>query len=434
MILVILLNLNHCLSLTLRTFTISSSDGDLRTKQRSMKMIETEPGTQAVDFENREVAFSGKSNSDLTRAYWLFTTMSSNFLVNNGPKFLNVAMALRLPVLSIVKATIYKHFCGGEDITDCNETVIKLYKNKIGSVLDYSVEGEENEENFEHTTAEIISTIARAKGDPAIPFCVFKMTGVARFDILDKASAGTLSPKDKSEFEKVKLRVHKICSAAFENNVRLFIDAEESWIQPAIDHLADEMMEKFNKQRAIIYNTVQLYLTDRLEFLKQSHLRAKSKGYMLGVKLVRGAYMEKERERAIEKKYPSPIQPDHASTNRDYDAALAYCIENFPEIAICAGTHNEESSHLLVRLMIQKNIPHNHPDIWFSQLLGMSDHISYNLAAANYNVAKYVPYGPVKSVLPYLIRRAQENTSIAGQTGRELKLISEEKKRRKLGK
>ncbi len=397
-----------------------------------MNTIETVPGSQTIDFENLEIAFSGKSDSDLTRAYLLFSAMGSNFLVQNGPKFLNVAMALRIPVLPIVKATIYKHFCGGEDISECNETVAKLYKNKIGSVLDYSVEGEENEENFEHTTSEIISTIARAKGDPAIPFCVFKMTGVGRFDILEKVSKGnSLSSKDNAEFGKVKFRVSKICSAAFENNVRLFIDAEESWIQPAIDHLADEMMEKFNKQNTLIYNTIQLYRTDRLEFLKQSHLRAKSKGYFLGVKLVRGAYMEKERDRAVEKKYPSPIQPDHASTNRDYDAALTYCVENFPEIAICAGTHNEESSHLLVRLMIQKNIPHNHPDIWFSQLLGMSDHISYNLAAANYNVAKYVPYGPVKSVLPYLIRRAQENTSIAGQTGRELRLISAEKKRRK---
>ncbi|HMT30572.1 MAG TPA: proline dehydrogenase family protein, partial [Bacteroidia bacterium] len=348
-----------------------------------MNTIETEPGTQAVDFENLEVAFSGKTDGDLTRAYWLFTAMSSNFLVNNGPKFLDFAMALRLPVLSIVKATIYKHFCGGEDIHDCDETVRKLYKSKIGSVLDYSVEGEENEENFEHTTAEIISTIARAKGDPATPFCVFKMTGVARFDILEKVSSeNTLATKDKEEFEKVKHRVNKICTAAFENNVRLFIDAEESLIQSAIDHLADEMMEKFNKKKAIVYNTVQLYRTDRLEFLKASHLKAKSKGYILGMKLVRGAYMEKERERATEKGYPSPIQPDHASTNRDYDAALTYCIDNFPEIAICAGTHNEESSHLLVRLMIQKNIPHNHPDIWFSQLLGMSDHISYNLAAA----------------------------------------------------
>lgn len=397
-----------------------------------MNTIETEPGTQAVDFENLEVAFSGKSDSDLTRAYWLFTAMSSNFLVNNGPRFLDFAMALRLPVLSIVKATIYKHFCGGEDIHDCNETVKKLYKNKIGSVLDYSVEGEENEANFDHTTSEIISTIARAKGDPSIPFCVFKMTGVARFNLLEKVSAGgQLTSKDKDEFEKVKYRVNKICSAAFENDVRLFIDAEETWIQPAIDHVADEMMEKYNKQKAIVYNTVQLYRTDRLEFLKASHLKAKSKGYFLGMKLVRGAYMEKERERAAEKGYPSPIQPDHASTNRDYNAALTYCIDHFPEIAICAGTHNEESSHLLVRLMILKNIPHNHHDIWFSQLLGMSDHISYNLAAAGYNVAKYVPYGPVKSVLPYLIRRAQENTSIAGQTGRELKMISEEKKRRK---
>ena len=213
--------------------------------------------------------------------------------------------------------------------------------------------------------------------------------------------------------------------------MRIFIDAEESWIQPAIDAMADEMMALFNKEKAIVYNTVQLYRTDRLEFLKQSHQKATKSGYKLGLKLVRGAYMEKERDRALEKGYPSPIQPDHQSSNRDYDAALRYCVDHFGEIAICAGTHNEESSHLLVRLMKEKNIPVNHSDIWFSQLLGMSDHISYNLAAAGYNVAKYVPYGPVKSVLPYLIRRAQENTSIAGQTGRELRMITEEKKRRR---
>ena len=394
---------------------------------------ETYTETTPVNFDNLEVAFAGKSDGDLTRAYWLFKAMANNTLVNNGPALLDFALKLRLPVLPIVKATIYKHFCGGEDINDCNQTVKALYSHGIGSVLDYSVEGAENEENFDHTCAEIIATIKRAKGDPAIPFCVFKTTGVARFRLLENISSGlTLSGERKQEFEKVKSRILQICSAAAENDVRVFIDAEESWIQKAIDDLADEMMEKFNKQKALIYNTIQLYRTDRLEFLKKSHHKAVERKYYLGLKLVRGAYMEKERDRAAEKGYPSPIQPDHASTNHDYNAALTYCIDHFGEIAICAGTHNEESSHLLIRLMIQKNIPHNHPDIWFSQLLGMSDHISGNLAAAGYNVAKYVPYGPVKSVLPYLIRRAQENTSIAGQTGRELKMILEEKKRRRI--
>lgn len=395
-------------------------------------MDTSQPSSAPVNFDNLEIAFSGKSDSDLTRAYWLFKAINSNFLVKNGPGFLNFAMALRLPVLPIVKATIFKHFCGGEDITDCNKTVQALHSSKIGSVLDYSVEGEENEDNFEHTTTEIINTITRAKGDPATPFCVFKVTGIARFNLLEKASAAPLNdPKDIADYKKVHDRIHRICHHAAANNVRIFIDAEESWIQPAIDAMADEMMALFNKEKAIVYNTVQLYRTDRLEFLKQSHQKATKSGYKLGLKLVRGAYMEKERDRALEKGYPSPIQPDHQSSNRDYDAALRYCVDHFGEIAICAGTHNEESSHLLVRLMKEKNIPVNHSDIWFSQLLGMSDHISYNLAAAGYNVAKYVPYGPVKSVLPYLIRRAQENTSIAGQTGRELRMITEEKKRRR---
>lgn len=386
-----------------------------------------------VSFDNLEVAFAGKSNSDLTRAYWLFKAMSNNTLVNNGPALLDFALKLHLPVLPVIRATIYKHFCGGEDINDCNNTIHALHARGIGSVLDYSVEGAENEENFEHTCSEIIATVKRAKGDPSIPFCVFKTTGVARNQLLENVSSGlSLTGEEKLEFEKVKSRILRICTTAAENDVRVFIDAEESWIQQAIDDLADEMMLKFNKQKALIYNTIQLYRTDRLDFLRKSHQKAMRGNYHLGLKLVRGAYMEKERERAAEKGYPSPIQPDHAATNHDYDAALTYCIDHFGEIAICAGTHNEESSHLLIRLMIQKNIPHNHPDIWFSQLLGMSDHISGNLAAGGYNVAKYVPYGPVKSVLPYLIRRAQENTSIAGQTGRELKMILQEKKRRKI--
>lgn len=390
--------------------------------------------SKPLDFNNLEIAFAGKSDYDLTRAYWLFKAMSSNMLVKNGPVLLDVALKLKLPVIPVIRSTIYKHFCGGEDIVDCNKTIDALKKNGIGSVLDYSVEGAESEENYNHTTAEIIATIKRAKGDPSVPFCVFKTTGVARFGLLEKISAGKkLSESDQTEFSRASQRVLDICSSASENDVRIFIDAEESWIQQAIDDLADAMMEKFNNQKAIVYNTIQLYRSDRLNFLKLSYKKATERNYKLGLKLVRGAYMEKERARAVEKKYPSPIQPDHAATNRDYDAALTFCVEHIKDIEICAGTHNEQSCHLLARLMQSKNIAANHSAIWFSQLLGMSDHISSNLAAAGYNVAKYVPYGPVISVLPYLIRRAQENTSIAGQTGRELNMILAEKKRRKLG-
>jgi len=402
------------------------------TQSQTSMISEAAPVTKPVDFDDLKTAFSGKTDQDLTRAYWLFKAISINFFVNHGPKMLNTALALRLPVIPIIRATIFKHFCGGEDIHDCNKTIKALYAGGIGSVLDYSVEGEENEANFELTTRELLSTIDRAKGDPSIPFCVFKVTGIAGFSILEKVSSGAaLTSSETETFSKVRERIHRICSHASRSRVRIFIDAEESWIQQAIDDLVDEMMEQFNRDGIIVYNTAQLYRTDRLEFIKESHRKAKSKGYRVGFKLVRGAYMEKERERAAEKGYPSPIQPDHSSSNRDYDEALRYCISNFPDIAVCAGTHNENSSHLLVRLMADNNIPRNHSDIWFSQLLGMSDHISYNLAAAGYNVAKYVPYGPVKSVLPYLIRRAQENTSISGQTGRELRMIEFEQKRRR---
>jgi len=359
--------------------------------------------------------------------------MGSNLLVSNGPVLLDIALKLHVPVLPVIKATLFKHFCGGENIAECNNTIAALHRDGIGSVLDYSIEGEEKESVFESTTKEIIATIDRATGDTSIPFCVFKVTGIARFDCLEKISSEkTVEESDRTEFEKVRQRVLSICEHAASCKVRIFIDAEESWIQPAIDTLADEMMKRFNGgDRAVVFNTIQLYRSDRLAFLKASHRKAAHEGYKLGLKLVRGAYMEKERERAQKNEYPSPIQPDWKATNNDYDAALKYCVEHISEIEICAGTHNEESCKLLVELMQSARLAANDDRIWFSQLLGMSDHISYNLAAAGYNVAKYVPYGPVKSVLPYLIRRAMENTSIAGQTGRELRMIHDEKIRRK---
>lgn len=387
---------------------------------------------KSIDFENIEVAFKGKTNSQLKKAYWLFKAISYPSLVKLGPSLLKIALFLRLPVVPIVRATIFKHFCGGEHIDDCTKTVAELWKNNIGSILDYSVEGAENEASFDSTTDEICATVERAKGDPSIPFCVFKVTGVSNFGLLEKVSAGDqLSESEQEAFNKVKKRISKISDLAARYGVRLFIDAEESWIQPAIDGLANDMMEQHNREKVIVYNTIQLYRTDRLEFLKQSHARGLERGYKNGFKLVRGAYMEKERKRAAEMGYPSPIQPNHASCTRDYDLALEFCMKNHERISICAGTHNEASSILLTQLMSQQGMSNNDTSVWFSQLLGMSDHLSGNLAAAGYNVAKYVPYGPVKSVLPYLIRRAQENTSIAGQTGRELSMIIQELKRRK---
>ncbi|MFM7176466.1 MAG: proline dehydrogenase family protein [Bacteroidota bacterium] len=388
--------------------------------------------TKPLDLDNIEVAFKGKTDGELKKAYWLFKAIAFPSLVKASPALLRIAMAVRFPVVPIVRATIFKHFCGGENIHDCNETVKKLWQQRIGSILDYSVEGEENEGNFDKTTEEICATVERAQGDPSIPFCVFKVTGISRFALLEKVSSGaTLSTDENDEYSKVRERIGKICGLAAKNRVRLFIDAEESWIQPAIDGLADDMMALHNKEHVIVYNTIQLYRTDRLTFLKKSHERGQTMGYKNGFKLVRGAYMEKERARAVEMGYPSPIQPDREHCNRDYDDALRFCIEHIDSIAICAGTHNENSSRLLTTLMREHQIPNDHPSIWFSQLLGMSDHLSGNLANSGYMVAKYVPYGPVKSVLPYLIRRAQENTSIAGQTGRELSMIMRELKRRR---
>ncbi len=385
-----------------------------------------------VSFDNTEIAFSGKSDADLRRSYWLFRMIGSPAFVKMGKGLTTFAIKTHLPIKGIIKATIFRQFVGGETIDECARTVKALGKYGIGTILDYSVEGKESEEDFDRCAEETIATVERAKNDPHIPFCVFKVTGLARFALLEKVSAGEqLSEAEKEEFARVERRVERISAVAHSYAKPLFIDAEESWIQQAIDDLADAMMARFNTKKAIVYNTFQLYRKDRLPFLQSSLAKAEQGGYFLGAKLVRGAYMEKERERAAKMGYPSPIQDSKENSDRDYDNALRFCIDHIDRIAVCAGTHNESSSLLLVKLMAEKKIPHDHPHVYFSQLLGMSDHISFNLSADKYNVAKYVPYGPVKEVLPYLIRRAQENTSVKGQTGRELSLIIKEKKRRK---
>ncbi len=384
-----------------------------------------------VSFENVENAFAYKTNADITKAYWLFKSISHPFVVKYAPALTEAALKLHFPIKGMVKKTIYEHFCGGETIEECQHTIDNLARFNVGSILDYSVEGKEEEAEFDHACEEIVATVIRATGDHKISFSVFKVTGLARFALLEKISAGKkLSEDEADEFERIRQRIDKICGLAYRNNVRVFIDAEESWIQQAIDNLAEEMMGKYNKEKAVIYNTIQLYRVDRLAFLKNSYEHALKNNYFLGEKLVRGAYMEKERKRAADMNYPSPIQPDKQSSDRDYDEALKFCVDHIDRISICAGTHNEKSSLLLTHLINEKGISNNDERIYFSQLLGMSDHISFNLAKAGYKVAKYVPYGPVISVLPYLTRRAQENTSMAGQMGRELKLILEEKKRR----
>ena len=342
-----------------------------------------------------------------------------------------MALFLRFPILGLIKTTIFKHFCGGESIMDSQKTIEELSHYQIGTILDYSVEGQESEANFDVVMEETIATIERAAGDNKIPFSVFKITGVGRFALLEKVNAKqTLSENEKKEYERIKNRINTICKKAHSLSVPIFIDAEESWIQDTIDDIAIAMMHKYNKERAIVYNTLQMYRWDRLAYLKQCYADAENHKYFLGLKLVRGAYMEKERARAEKLGYASPIQKNKASTDKDYDIAIFFCVENIDRIAFCAGTHNEDSSAKLTKLLVDKGIDKNDNRVYFSQLLGMSDHISYNLAFAKYNVAKYVPYGPVKEVMPYLIRRAEENTSISGQTSRELALIMKEKARR----
>ncbi|MGZ3901372.1 MAG: proline dehydrogenase family protein [Bacteroidia bacterium] len=382
-----------------------------------------------VSFDNTENAFKAKTDNELRRSYWLFKLIGNPLMVKFGAQ--TAPLALNIGFKGLIKNTIFKQFVGGENIHDCSETIAQLGKYNIGTILDYSVEGKESEMDFDNCLNETLETIKKAKNDINIPFCVFKVTGLARFDLLVKVSAQhVLSVEEDKEWNMVKHRVHLICKSAMESDQPIFIDAEESWIQPAIDRLAEDNIEACNKTKTIVYNTFQLYRHDRLNYLKETFQKAKEGNFFMGAKLVRGAYMEKERKRAIEMHYPSPIQETKAESDKDYDDALRFCVEHIDRISICAGTHNENSSALLVQLMKEKNIAPNDKHIYFSQLLGMSDHISYNLSLNGYNVAKYVPYGPVKEVLPYLIRRAQENTSVKGQTGRELNLIVKEKNRR----
>lgn len=385
-----------------------------------------------LNFQDTATAFADKTDSQLREKYRLFKMMNSPSLVNFGTAATNFALSIGLPISGIIKYTIYEQFCGGETIEECQKTIEKLGASHIGTILDYSVEGKSQEEDFERTKEEIIRTIERAKGDPNIPFAVFKLTGIAPLGTLEKISSETeLTEKSLLKWERIQSRVNEICGFAHSLDQPVFIDAEDFHIQNAIDRLATAMMERYNTEKPLIYNTIQLYRKDRLEFLQTSHAEAREKGYFYGIKLVRGAYMEKERERAEAKGYPSPINETKADTDHDYDAAIFYCLDNIEDISFVCATHNEASTQLLVAEMAKRNLPPDHPHIYFSQLYGMSDNLSYVLAKNGYNVSKYVPYGPVKDALPYLTRRAQENTSVAGQVSRELDLIKRELERRK---
>jgi proline dehydrogenase len=384
-----------------------------------------------ISFENTGVAFHSLSNKQLKKALWVFQLIGRPWIVLIGKILVHIALFLRIPIGWAIRGNVFDHFCGGENIEDCAGTMKVLGEHNIGAILDYSVEGKENEEDFDSTLGETLRTIEAAKHSDKIPFSVFKATGISRTSLLEKVqSSESLSPSERDEYKKIQTRVDKICHEASGANAPVFIDAEESWIQDPIDDMATAMMQKYNQDRVAVFNTIQLYRHDRLAYLKKSLAHAKEHGYILAVKLVRGAYMEKERDRAEDHGYPSPIQPDKKATDRDFNLALEFCLDNIDNIVVCAGTHNESSSKYLAKLMEDKGLAAGDSRIWFAQLYGMSDHISFNLSKAGYNVAKYVPYGPIREVIPYLIRRAEENTAMKGQTGRELSLIRKELERR----
>jgi proline dehydrogenase len=385
-----------------------------------------------ISFASTEIAFRIKSNGELSRAYILFRAISNRMLVRVGGFLSKLAIRIRFPISWIVKRTIYSHFCGGETIDDCIPTIRKLSKYNVKSILDYSVEGGENPEQINAALEETLQTVKNARGNKDIPFTVFKPTAFIISEVLRKTSSGeSLTAKEQEEVDLFRYRVNILCSTAYENDVRIMIDAEDVWYQNHIDELVMDMMEKYNRQKAIVFNTYQMYRCDRMDVFSKDLQRARKQDFYLGIKFVRGAYMERERKRALEGGYPSPIHPDKEATDRDFDSALKLAVENIDRVSIFNGTHNERSSLYLAELMEEHNINRDDERCWFSQLYGMSDHISFNLAHMGYNVAKYLPYGPVQHVLPYLIRRTEENTSIAGQTSRELSLILEERKRRK---
>ncbi|GAA4270231.1 proline dehydrogenase family protein [Hyunsoonleella aestuarii] len=384
-------------------------------------------------FDNTEIAFALKNDSELERAYFLFKMISIQPLVRIGTAATNFAIKANLPIEGLIRSTVFDHFCGGVNEEDCIPVIDKMFNKGVSSVLDYSVEGKENEAEFDSAMHTILKIIDFAKQRDAIPIAVFKPTGFGRFSLYEKVSKGEgLNKNETIEWNNVITRFDTVCERAKKNDVAVLIDAEESWMQDAADDLVTKMMQKYNTEKPIVYNTLQMYRHDRLAFLRQQHALAKNGGYYLGYKLVRGAYMEKENDRAELKNYVSPICVNKTATDINFDSATTYMLNNLNDMSMFAGTHNEDSSYLIMKLMREKGIENSDKRVWFGQLYGMSDHISFNLANEGYNVAKYIPFGPVKDVMPYLIRRAEENTSVAGQTGRELSLLSKERKRRKL--
>lgn len=384
-------------------------------------------------FENTATAFALKTDSELERAYFLFKMIANEPLVRIGTAMTNFAIKAKLPVEGLIRATVFDQFCGGISEEDCMPIVDKMNNKGVRSVLDYSVEGQEGDDPFDSALEKILKILDFVKEKDAIPFAVFKPTGFGRFALYEKVSSGIeLTIEEEKEWQRVISRFDSVCKKAYDLDVSLLIDSEESWMQNAADNLVADLMRTYNKKKAVVFNTLQMYRWDRLAYLNKLHKEAISEGFFIGMKVVRGAYMEKENDRAIEKGYPNPICSSKLETDENFDTAIAYIVSNIETISLFAGTHNEQSSYRLMQLLNEASLANNDTRIWFGQLFGMSDHISFNLASMGYNVAKYLPFGPVRDVMPYLIRRAEENTSVAGQTTRELLLLKKEKKRRKI--
>ncbi len=388
--------------------------------------------SDAINFDNTEVAFAHKSNAELKGSHFVFSTMSYPWMVKLGTALTNFALRIKLPVRGLIKKTLFNQFCGGESIEDSQPTIDQLGAQNVHTILDYSVEGIKTEDSYNDVRDEALRVVDYATKSIHIPFCVLKLSALGSVELMDKAN----TPEKLTELEKSKLyyceqRAVEIAQKVYDKGLMLMIDAEESWLQNFIDGVAQRLMERFNRERPVVFTTFQMYRHDALEKLKLSLAFATNEGYYYGVKLVRGAYMEKERERAEEMGYKSPIHEDKEAVDIDYNESLKFCIDHIDRMGICGGTHNEESSKYLAQLMEEAGLAKNDPRVYFAQLLGMSDNISFTLSKSGYNVAKYVPYGPVEKVLPYLFRRAEENTSIAGQSGREYLLVKKELKRRK---
>ncbi len=382
-------------------------------------------------FENTEIAFALKSKQELSKAHFMFRMMGNATLVKVGSFLTSKSLELGLPVKGLIKKTIYSQFCGGETEEDCIPVIKRLFDKGVSSIMDFSVEGKASEADFDAAMNKKIELVHFAQANTEISLLAMKPTALGRFALWQKVSEDkSLTEDEKAEWERVVNRFDAICKAAYEAKLRVLIDAEETWMQDAADDLVELMMKRYNKERLTVYNTLQCYRWDRVDYLKGLHERAKSEGFKLGMKIVRGAYMEKERERAEEMGYKSPICEDKNATDRTFNDALSYILDHTEDISVFVGTHNEDSSYLAMKLMADNGLPPNNNSVWFGQLYGMSDHISFNLAKKGYNTAKLIPFGPVKEVIPYLIRRAEENTSVSGQTGRELTLLSKEMKRR----